>query len=55
VHFRVRIVDFKYRSVEPGVKDVRVFELTASMAESGLGCVDWWASGANDEDEEMQE
>jgi hypothetical protein len=46
-------VDYKYRSVEPGVKDVRVFELTGSMAESGLGCVDWWTSGAGDE--QMQE
>jgi hypothetical protein len=51
------VIDYQYKSVEPGTpKEVKVFELTASMAEAGLGCIAWWETPAEEvQDEERME
>ncbi|CAD5224347.1 unnamed protein product [Bursaphelenchus xylophilus] len=49
---KFRVTDIKYRSVQPGASsEVKVMEITGTMSEHGLGCVDWWAQPAEPEDD----
>ncbi|KAI6236623.1 hypothetical protein M3Y95_00177400 [Aphelenchoides besseyi] len=52
---RFRVIDYKFRSVEPGSpKDVKVYEIIASISETGLGCLSWWEGDEEAEEEQME-